>query len=136
MHKRTQIRNAIVNILDGSTSVGAKVFLNRPHPYNETDLPAIFIYTSEESAIDANLSQKTYKRTLNLAIEARVSSSTSVDESLDDIAEEIENLIKADLTINGLCTNISMTGTEFDQTAEGRKVIGALRLNFEIKYIY
>ncbi len=136
MHKRTQIRNAIFNVLDGNTSVGTKVFVNRPNPYNETDLPAIFIYSAEESSIDANLSQKTYKRTLNLAIEARVSSSTSVDNSLDDIADEIENLIKSDLTLAGLCNNISMTGSEFDQAAEGRRVIGALRLNFEIKYIY
>lgn len=137
MHTRKQIKAAIFNILKNNTSVGSKVYLNRPNPISENDLPAIFIYSQDETSIEANLSEKKYRRTLNLAIEARSSHSTNVDELLDDLSEEIETLMNSDLTLQGLCTNITLTSSEFDQgTNESRKIIGAIRLNFEIKYIF
>ena len=55
-HARTQIRNAVTTLLDGNTSVGNKVYESRVYPLNNPKLPAILVYTKEETLLEQSIS--------------------------------------------------------------------------------
>ena len=51
-HARTQIRNAVTALLLNNTSAGAKVYESRIYPLDDPKLPAILIYTKQETVGD------------------------------------------------------------------------------------
>ncbi|MCB1147796.1 MAG: hypothetical protein KDK38_13435, partial [Leptospiraceae bacterium] len=67
-HQRSVIRQAVIDrlILD-VVSVGGRVYAQRKTPVDESNLPAILVYTDSES-ID-QVDNVLYKRTLKLSVE-------------------------------------------------------------------
>lgn len=134
-NSRKAIRDALVTMLSGETEAGTNVYANRETGLWQSELPAILVYTEQESAEPRDLSSRKYIRTLQLRVELKAEANSTVDDDLDDLAEEVEDIIDADQSITGTVLSTVLTNTELSVDADGEKEIGVCILNFECKYI-
>lgn len=132
--KRKQIRNAVVAMLNGKTSAGASVYAQRPYSGWDMDLPAILVYWETESYEPLGVSEYSYKRTLPIRIEVRNELAEQIDDSLDDLAQEVEDIIKADGSITELANSALLTASELSESEQGNKMIGSVTLTYDVTY--
>jgi len=138
MHKRKLIREEIVNALKNELTLVAptSVFESRVEPiFQSSLLPAIAVYTREETAERFASGSVAYVRSLSLAVEILVQGNSDSDDSIDAICEEIEaalNSAKYERSAN--YNAIEYQGTDVAFIAEGRTPKAAARLNYQIDY--
>ena len=132
-HKRQQIRDQVKTTLTGLTTTGANVFKFRVYPMAAASLPGLIIFTKEEESEPASQGS-TLLRQLALAVEGYAQATADVEDTLDDIAAEVEAAIEADRTLGGLVYNTELISTEFELTGEGKKQVGVITLTFKILY--
>ncbi|MDA0307499.1 MAG: hypothetical protein O2832_02100 [Proteobacteria bacterium] len=135
-HARTQIRNVVKALLLNNTSAGAKVYESRIYPLDDPKLPAILIYTKQESVGDQMSMSKprTQHRELQLTIEVYVKANSTIDETADGLALEIEQIIGNDLSLGGLAKDTILSTTEIQYSDEGEKPIAVITLTFAVLY--
>jgi hypothetical protein len=139
-HVRQQIRDALVTTLTGLTTTGANVFASRPQTrmLPATSLPALMIYTVEESSERASLPfQYQLQRTLTVAVEARAQATADLDDTLDTICAEVEAAINASEsahTCGGKCEGISLTATSIDFEDDAEQPIGRAVMTWVTDY--
>ncbi len=144
--KRKLIRKQVVSLLKNKTDVGKRVFPNASIPIWEKELPVILIFPRSEPATEYAQAPKELNRDLDLAVEI-VAKGPEVDEDgneprgqkslqdiLDDIAEQVEDLMSPDTSLGGTADESSLTNTEFEFESIGGVPIGSARLTFEITY--
>jgi hypothetical protein len=161
MHKRKQIRQAIVGFIQDADiaeiregtgeSTTYRVYANRPTPLWEAELPCVCVYTampesgSEPSEVESRPS--IYKRDLKVAVEILAKADASVDDTLDDLAEKVEQAIGdnqesfarqavADsedtvITDTGI---VDLINTDIQLVDDGRKIIGSCKMTFVVPY--
>lgn len=133
---RRQIRDAVASKLAGLTTTGANVFITRTHPVEETKLPCLIVYTSNERAeltTPEGAGTKAYLRMLDLTVEG-IAQGTTTDDTLDAIALEVEEALEADTTLGGVAWDITLTDTTTDVSNEGSREGGAIILTYEVTY--
>lgn len=134
MHYRQQIRQQIQAQLNGLATTGSSVYLNRRFAINAERLPALFIYVLREDKTEIETGANGHsQRNLSIVVEAWAVGST-VENDLDDIAEEAENAIYADRTLNGLALDCNLIRSEFIHKEENEQDYLVLRLLFDIQY--
>ena len=135
-HARTQIRNAVTTLLLNNTSAGAKVYESRIYPLDDPKLPAILIYTKQETVGDQMSMSKprTQHRELQLTIEVYVKANSNIDETADGLALEIEQIIGNDPSLGGLVKDTILSTTEIQYSDEGEKPIAVITLTFAVLY--
>lgn len=102
-HPRQTIRDNVVTAVTGLTLTGSNVFASRVYPVESGALPALLIYTNNESSEYITINPpRTVQRILRLNIEIYVASNTGYDGTLDDICEDIEDALYTDLTRGGI----------------------------------
>lgn len=137
-HKRKLIREEIVAALkNGLTLVASgSIYESRVEPiFDHSTLPAIAVYTREETAQSLNDHHKLYSRQLSLAVEILVRANENTDDDIDAISEEIEavlNSVQYERSNNYQA--IEYTGTDVAFIAEGRVPKAAARLTYQIEY--
>lgn len=135
IHARSQIRNAVTTLLKNNSSVGNNVFESRVYPLSKPKLPAVLVYTKNESVGDKSISYpRTQNRELSLTIEVYVKSSNNIDEEADNLALEIEQILSNNINLSGLVKDLSLSSTEIQYSDEGEKPIGILVMNYNILY--
>lgn len=138
MHKRKLIREEIVNALKNGVSLvdSTSIFESRMEPIFESEkIPAIAVYTREETADSFNDVEKIYHRKLSLAVEVLVRGNTGSDDAIDAICEEIETVLHSvQQERSSNYQTIEYTGTEIAFIAEGRAPKAAARLTYTIDY--
>lgn len=143
---RKLIRKKVVEILKGNTDVGDAIFPNASVPPWHTELPVILVYPRSEGAAEYGVAPRELERDLDLALEIIASgpeenseletpgTDKSLEDTLDDIAEQIEAIISADDSLQGTADNTILTNTEFEFDAAGGSPIGSCRLTFAVTY--
>ena len=102
-HLRQQIREQIGTTLTGLTTTGSNVFQSRVYQLEDSNLPALLIYTkSEESEPVVIGSNRLLERNLTVVVDCYVKATTNFDDSVDTICKEVETAIAADPTLNSL----------------------------------
>lgn len=135
-HARKAIRERVTTVLTGLTTTGARVYQSRVYPMREAQLPGLLIFTESETMELASLTPpRTQQRTLNLVVEAYVRGVSNYDSDLDIIAEEVEEALTADLTLNSLARDLSVVGFEAEFSGEGDQPLATGRFTVEINYI-
>lgn len=135
-HARTQIRNAVTTLLKSNTTAGDNVFEARVYPINDPKLPALLIYTKQETAGEQSMSRpRTQQRELMVTVEAYVKERGNVDEATDTLAMEIEQLVAADPTLGGLVKDTALDTTETQFSDDGEKPIAVAVLTFSVLYV-
>jgi len=134
-HVRQQIRDDIVTTLTGLTTTGSNIFRSRIFPLEETNLPALCIYTkSETSEYDTIGLPRSVNRVLDVAVEAYVKGVSNYDNTLDTIAVEMEEAIAADITLGGLAKDAQITAFEADFAGDGEQPVAVGRFTVTVEY--
>lgn len=144
---RKLIRKKVVEILKGKTDAGDRVFPNATVPPWEEELPVILIYARTEPATELSMAPRELNRSLDLAIEIiakgpeeNVDLQTpepgvkTLEDILDDIAEQVECEMSRDDTLQDTCDDSVLTTTEFEFESVGALPIGSARLTYEVSY--
>lgn len=134
-HKRTLIRAAVKALLAGNTDAGNNVFTSRKTNYLVSELPAINIRLGDEEATPRDIRGLIFVRNVALLIEIKASDMTTLDDTLDNIAEEVETALNADKSLGGLVHGtIYRSTSEVEIDEDGNKPIGSITLTFNIQY--
>lgn len=134
-HARTQIRQAVATLLKNNTSASANVFEARAYALDDPKLPALLVYTKQETVGQTSMSYlRSQQRELQVSIEAYVKARGKVDDDTDTLALEIEQLIAADPTLGGLVKDVVLDTTETLISDEGEKPIAVAVLNYAVLY--
>ncbi|MBU1594262.1 MAG: hypothetical protein KKA55_01850 [Proteobacteria bacterium] len=133
-HPRQLIREAVVELLTGATDAGARVWASRMRHVSSRDLPAIGVYTTEESSPLADVSPRKYERTVTVAVDCMVEADESVDDALDALAMQVETALMADPTLGGAALDSALMRTSIGLVGEGRTQAGCATLEFEADY--
>ena len=147
---RKNIRKKVVEILKGKTDVGNRVFPNASTVIDEALLPVILIYPRSESASKYATAPRELERDLDLAIEIIAKgpetdetgiapedqdpSKKSLEDILDDIAEQIECELSRDDTLQNTVDDSILTNIEFEFEGSGGLPIGSARLTYAVTY--
>lgn len=132
--QRKRIRQAIVAALLNKTDAGANVFASRARKVFAHELPAILVYAREESAEVFNDSPRELRRVLSVGIEIAAAANDALDDTLDDIAEQVEATLRENQTLGGIVSDLVLTRAEIQFSGDGEKVHGACVLTYDATY--
>ncbi len=134
-HARTQIRQAVVNLLKDQTAAGNRVYESRVYPLDDPKLPALLVFTPQESMGNPTMQRpRTQQRQLQLVIEGYLKARGDIDSDADALALEVEQLIGADPTIGGLVKDAMLDVTTTQLSGEGEKPVAIVSLTFMALY--
>jgi len=134
-HIRKTIRENVKTAITGLSTTGTSVYETRYFPLQTGNLPALIVYTLDESIEDYTLGRntRTQQRALNLIIEAHCRGTANIDDTLDTIAEEVEEAMVADVTRGGNAKDTKLVSTEIEFDTASQKT-GLMRLTYLIHY--
>lgn len=136
-HKRKDIRDAVVAILNGASIVGAgKVFSNRSTPVAVEDLPFINVMVIGESSEPQDFGTEKLMRDLTLVVQVaqKDEDNESLDDELDSLAEDVEDALKADTSLQGKATDSYLSATELIVDGDGEVTIGVVSMTYRVRY--
>ncbi len=138
-HQRQTIREAIKTALVGTgpsyaTSAGVRVYETRALPIRRLELPAIAVYTTDETSSDNDTAPRRLTRTVDLLIEASVQAGSNVDDSMDAICVQIERAMHADETFGAVCMDSTLVNTKTEVFEEGQQLFGVATLTYSVTY--
>lgn len=143
---RKIIRKKIAEILTDATDAGARVFPNASIPPWSEELPCILVYQKNEPVREFSAAPRELERSLNIEIEivaqgpeVNVDMQTpagikTLEDILDDIAEQVEQALAADETLGGVCSDSILNDTNFEFDSAGTGPIGSAILNYTVTY--
>ena len=134
-HVRKSIREHVVTTVTSLSTTGSNVYETRYFPLQTGNLPALIVYTLDETVEDYTLGQntRTQFRALNLIIEAHCRGTANIDDTLDTIAEEVEEAMVTDVTRAGNAKDTKLVSTEIEFDTASQKT-GLMRLTYLISY--
>lgn len=135
-HVRQQIRDRFATILTGLPGTGSSVYKMRRYALDDAKLPAIAIYTLQESSSLITIGARTLRRVVNVGVEiAARGSSTSIFDTIDGYCVNVEEAVGNDFSLNGLAKSCVLTSSEIDVNVEGEKALATARLVFAVEYV-
>lgn len=133
-HVRKRIRDAVESTLTGLTTTGSNVFVSRVYEVEAAKLPCLVITTPSEAI---NLEGGTLEapgRDLTVEVKGHAKATTALDDTLDQIAKEVETAMRTDITLGGLSHGLDLTSMDSDLTSDGDKPHGTVTLTYLIQY--
>ena len=133
-HIRKSIRENIGTALTGLSTTGSSVFESRTFPLNFSHLPALLVYTKDEEISEYSLrNPRTQFRQLQVVIEAHIKGTSNIDDTIDTIAEEVEDAMVSDITRGGHAKDTRLQSTEIE-FEEATSKVGLGRFTYVIDY--
>jgi hypothetical protein len=134
-HIRKTIREQIVTTVTSLSTTGSNVYETRYFPLETGNLPALIVYTNEETVDEYSLGAGTRSmiRTLSVVIEAHCRGTANLDDTLDTIAEEVEEAMCSDVTRGGNANDTKLLSTEYEFDSGSQKT-GLARFTYAISY--
>lgn len=100
LHPRALIRHAIVRVIKKNeaiaTLVGERVFPNRVEHWQPDELPAIGVYTLNESRLESDMNPDPEERRISLVVESLTEQDEYVDDRLDELVLVVEEALCID----------------------------------------
>ena len=134
-HVRKSIREHVVTTVTSLSTTGSNVYETRYFPLQTGNLPALIVYTLDETIEDYTIGQntRTQLRSLNLIIEAHCRGTANIDDTLDTIAEEVEEAMVTDISRGGPAKDTKLVSTDIEFDTASQKT-GLMRLTYLISY--
>ena len=131
-HARKTLREAIAAAVTGLALTGARVHQSRMRPQREDALPCLLVETNDEEIAEGIDSKQ--QRSLSVVITGMAKSTVTLDDTLDQIALEIETAMDADSTFGGTCSGSTLVNIKisFDDTTD--KPVGQISLEYRATY--
>ena len=137
MHERTQIRNALVAALTGTTPAVARVFKQRVEPIRPADVPAVHVYFDSENidADDSDHVPRVLKRVGVFGVDGWLAVTEDLEDKLDEFAEAIEAAIdSAHVALNECSEDVILSSTELGISVQGDRKLGCVHLEYSVTY--
>lgn len=135
-HVRQQIRDRVATLVTGLPTTGANVYKMRRFALDDSKIPAICVYTMDESSNLITVGSRTLGRTVNVAADIIIKgSSATISDTLDDICVSAEEAIAADFHLNGLAKSCILTDTNITINVEGERSVASARLVYTVDYV-
>jgi hypothetical protein len=134
-HHREAIRDAVVTACTGLATTSTRVYRSRVYPIASHLLPALLIYANGETSereVIIGVATKLIRR-CEIVVEGFARATADVDETLDDIAAEVETAIGGS-QLSGNARDCTLTGTEIEIVDGGDQPLGVVRLTFAVTY--
>ena len=123
-HARQQIREAVAALVTGLTTTGSRVFQSRMRP--QDTLPCLLVTTNDEDVSPGTIGA-IYERRLQVVIRGFAKGNSTVDDTLDLIASEVETAMAAyDRAV------LDKIEIEFDDELE--KPVGMIAITYRLNY--
>ncbi len=137
-HPREHIRKQAVAVLMGATNAGASVYASRVAPLIsngwQSELPAIIVYTMDETGEIFNQSPREYWRRVELVVEIHAEGNEALDDTLDTLARQVERLLLMDDTLGDTVNDLQYVRSRMVLLDQSEHLTGACRLIFEAEY--
>lgn len=134
VHVRESIRGAVKAAVTGLATTAARVYPSIVYNLQESQLPALQIITGEESIDLTSGTLDAPQRLLQITIKGTAQAVSGLDDTLDDIAEEVETAMATDVTLGGYSHGVDLQSTTFDFSGEGDKPVASVTLTYSILY--
>lgn len=137
MHQRQVIREAVRDLLiAASTAASTRVVATRTLPYRKNELPAISVYTLEETVDgeSVNTAPRELTRNLQLEIAGWVTAADDVDDQMDALALQIEFAMDADRYLADSAAECVLDGTTMGIQGDGDNLMGLVTLTYAVTY--
>lgn len=139
MHERQEIRAAVIAALTGETAAGTRVEASRFEPAETDQLPAICVYTVDESVDPDGIMTspgREITRKLKVAVDgyAAVPANGAIDDTLDALALEIETAMDADVYFGRTAGDSILDNTEIIIDPSGERPFGVVHMVYEFVY--
>ena len=132
-HARQQIREAVATLVTGLTTTGSRVFQSRFYRVQASELPALFIYSTDESIERETIGTGPYlRRELSIRIEGMAKALDNLDDTLDTIGEEVEDALGGQLPAG--VDDFRISSVSIDYSGEGEQPVGVIRMDFVARY--
>ncbi len=131
---RTRIRQKVVDLLMRRTDAKSSVYSNRVLPVWQKELPAILVYTRNETRELLVSAPKIYKCNMTLAIEILTEGDNTIDDTLDIIASQVEYAMNQDFTLGGLAHEVLFEGIDFTVQHNGENLVGSAVIQYTVPY--
>lgn len=132
-HARQQIREAVATLVTGLTTTGSSVFQSRFYRVQASELPALFIYSTDESIERETIGTGPYlRRELSIRIEGMAKALDNLDDTLDIIGEEVEDALGGQLPAG--VDDFRISSVSIDYSGEGEQPVGVIRMDFVARY--
>jgi len=135
-HVRKQIRDKVASLLKSNVSlVQRRVYTTRVHPLNDTNLPAISVYTGTETSQRLQAGVTDMIRELSLEIDCYVRETSSFDDDVDAIAVQVEEAMATKFTLDGLAKFTVLTSTQIQFDGDADQILGVAKLTYSVQYV-
>lgn len=112
-HVRRQLREAVATAVTGLATTGSRVFQSRVYDVQESELPCLLVYTVSEEVVDASVGNLIGRR-VAVVIEGRAKTASDVDDTVDQIAKEVESALAPAVTVGGQGIPVLYEGCEIE----------------------
>lgn len=134
-HVREIIRDAVVTVVTGLDTTGSNVGADRVNPYRT--LPALNVTTLDEVVREDLGSMEGISdqiRELRLVIDGFAKETDTPNDTLDTIADEVEEAVLNSSDLDDLAWDLTLESTSFEYTRDGSNPIGRVEVVFSFLY--
>ena len=138
-HLRRQIRERIATDVTGLSTTGSNVFQSRAYPIEESKLPCLLVFDSEESVEIRSMGAIrgiSSELTINIEGYCQGGDGATVMNTLAAIQKEVQIAVQADIDINSLARDSYLTSADASVNAEATKPTGSVRMTYLVIYQY
>lgn len=133
-HARTQIRNAVKDLLLALPVFSGRVFATRFTNLQVAETPSAIVYSLNESSQVADVHDEILDRSLELNVSIKAQAISNLDTLLDDLAEDVEVAIDSNPTLSGKVQSINLTGCNINIDEDGEIPAGEALLQYQVNY--
>lgn len=134
-HMDDRVRAGAVTALTGLTTTTTHVYEGQDYPLQDSQLPALRIYTEDRSTEIASLGVSRYrKHELDLVVEAVVKESSDPDGKVDLIRKEVEIALDSNQDLGCGVKMVEPRSFSRDRDADGEKRRQVGRMTFIVTY--
>lgn len=132
-HARQQIREAVATLVTGLTTTESRVFQSRFYRLQASELPALLIYSTDESIDRETIGTGPYlRRELSIRIEGVVKALDNLDDTLDLVGEEVEDALGGQLPAG--VDDFRIQAVSLEYSGEGEQPVGTIRMDYVARY--
>lgn len=139
MSIRKEIRKRVAAVLQNATSAADRVHQSRMIKIKPETLPCILVYTNKEDCEVYDTAPKSYKKTLSLDIEIVAEGNALLDDTLDDICNQVEAVFNEDQHLGApgaeLVDDIELSGTSITLDPTGEVLTGSAVMVIKVTYV-
>lgn len=137
-HARESIRKAVVTAVTSLTTTSTRVHSRPLHTHLVADLPNLSVVTANGPETKSSSFENEYSsmemRALPVTIEGRVCTLTDYEDTLDDIAAEVEAAMMTNAALWALANDVELLSTAIEIDGDGEKPVGVITMEWVVTY--